>query len=125
MSKRTGTTKIVRTIIETTTVTYDQTPRTGPPSLNGRGAAEIIRLIDSGELKPGERLFWKRPRKGDTHYVTVNADGAVTPEGTDQRVSLAEATGIVSGISQNAWTAWRRERDGVRLDELRAGFDQG
>ncbi|MCY9784201.1 hypothetical protein KIK06_09875 [Nocardiopsis sp. EMB25] len=121
MSTCTGTTKTVRTTrVETVTTCCCQTQHADRPERKTGAQGELRRLIEAGELRPGESLVWERPRKQETHHVTVNADGTVTPHGTDKRHSLSTAAEFFAQGSFNGWKAWRRARDGARLDRLRA-----
>jgi hypothetical protein len=124
MNTRTRIRQTVRTTrVETTTVTSYEDDRAERPHREGRGAQELRRIIEAGDLQPGELLVWERPRKKEIHYARVNADGTVTPVGTTRRLTLSAAAKFFAGSSHNGWERWLRARDGVRLDTLRARLD--
>ncbi|MFD6095541.1 hypothetical protein ACFVWN_00380 [Nocardiopsis flavescens] len=85
--------------------------------------AGLGQLIEAGELQLSELLVWGRPRKKEIHRARIHCARGITPEGTDLCLSLSVAAHFYAKGSYNGWEAWRRARDGVRLDELRARLE--
>jgi hypothetical protein len=85
---------------------------TGPPS------GPLAPLIKRGDLVVGERLYWHRPRLGKRFIATVLASGELEVDGRRYRSPSDAATACAQGAA-NGWTAWTKESDGTRLDELR------
>ncbi|MET8579357.1 hypothetical protein ABZX39_00540 [Streptomyces collinus] len=75
-------------------------------------------MIESGDLKAGETLFWSRPRLGVRHQATVLPNGWLSFEGKPYRTPSGAAV-AAAGSQADGWTAWRRERDGVIIGSLR------
>ncbi|MFF0721851.1 hypothetical protein [Micromonospora sp. NPDC003816] len=83
----------------------------GPP----RGP--LAALIERGDLKVGEHLYWQRPRLRQRFIATVLASGELEIDGCRYR-SPSDAATACAGSPANGWTAWRLE-DGTLLDKLR------
>lgn len=87
-------------------------PAVGPP----RGP--LAPLLASGALRPGDRLFWPRPRRRQRFVAIVLASGELEVSG--QRYgSPSDAATACAGCPTNGWLAWRRESDGVVINTLR------
>lgn len=109
------------------------TPATGPTTAgitstdspavsdteHDRGA--LFDMVQAGTLSPGEKLLWDRPRRGEHHTATVTTGGRVRVDGNDAPPfkTPSGAAHSICGHEINGWRQWRRERDGVLLDELR------
>lgn len=100
-----------------------QCRRSGPRGRKTNHQDGFRRLIEAGELRPGELLVWGRPRKKEIHRARIHCARGITPEGTDLCLSLSAAAEFYAKGSYNGWEAWRRARGGVRLDELRARLE--
>ncbi|WP_327190586.1 hypothetical protein [Streptomyces xinghaiensis] len=75
-------------------------------------------MIEAGDLKAGEVLYWSRPRLGVRHEATVLQNGWLSFEGRPYRTPSGAAV-AAAGSQADGWTAWRRERDGVIIGSLR------
>lgn len=75
-------------------------------------------MIESGDLRVGEVLYWSRPRLGVRHEATVLPNGWLSFEGKPYRTPSGAAV-AAAGSQADGWTAWRRERDGVIIGSLR------
>ncbi|MCY9784202.1 hypothetical protein KIK06_09880 [Nocardiopsis sp. EMB25] len=84
-----------------------------------RGA--LFDMVKAGSLSPGERLVWDRPRRGERHTSTVTPGGRVRVDGSDSAPfrTPSGAARSICGHEINGWRQWRRERDGVLLEDLR------
>lgn len=60
----------------------------------------FIRLLESGLLQPGQRLWLAKTE----HYATVTADGALLFEGT--RGSIHKIASQLYSARANGWTSW-------------------
>lgn len=77
-------------------------------------------LTDAGLLLPGDRLIWNRPQLGITYRAIVTEDAAIHLEDGGTWTSPSRAAVEAAGIpSYDGWYAWRVERVGKTLDELR------
>ncbi|MER6424559.1 hypothetical protein [Streptomyces sp. NPDC001137] len=76
-------------------------------------------LIQAGDLKPGETLYWSRPRLGVRHTATVLENGWLMFEGKPYRTPSGAAV-AAAGSQADGWTAWRRESDKVIIGSLRS-----
>ncbi|MFE1397226.1 hypothetical protein ACFW53_04720 [Nocardiopsis dassonvillei] len=88
-------------------------------SENARGA--LADMIASGVLSPGEKLVWERVRLGTQHTATVTAGGRVRLDEGDAPPfkTPSGAARALCGHEINGWRQWRRESDGVLLQDLR------
>lgn len=99
------------------------TVRTEPPVVSDvehdRGA--LFDMVAAGKLAPGEKLVWERPRRGEHHTATVTAGGRLRLDDGDSPPfkSPSGAAHSICGHPVNGWLQWRRERDGVLLQDLR------
>ncbi|MER7619868.1 hypothetical protein [Streptomyces sp. NPDC126503] len=75
-------------------------------------------MIEAGDLRVGEKLYWSRPRLGVRHEATVLENGWMSFEGKPYRTPSGAAV-AAAGSQADGWTAWRRERDGVIIGSLR------
>ncbi|MGW0368360.1 restriction system modified-DNA reader domain-containing protein [Streptomyces coeruleorubidus] len=75
-------------------------------------------MLESGDLKVGEVLYWSRPRLGVRHEASVLPNGWLSFEGKPYRTPSGAAV-AAAGSQADGWTAWRRERDGVIIGSLR------
>lgn len=75
-------------------------------------------MIESGDLRVSEVLYWSRPRLGVRHEATVLANGWLSFEGKPYRTPSGAAV-AAAGSQADGWTAWRRQRDGVIIGSLR------
>lgn len=75
-------------------------------------------LIESGDLKAGEVLYWSRPRLGVRHEATVLPNGWLSFDGKPYRTPSGAAV-AAAGSQTDGWTAWRRKRDDVIIGSLR------
>ncbi|MDX2933583.1 hypothetical protein [Streptomyces ipomoeae] len=82
------------------------------------GPGKLAPMIEVGDLKAGETLYWSRPRLGVRHEATVLPNGWLHFEGKSYR-SPSGAAVAASGSQADGWTAWRRKRDGVIIGSLR------
>lgn len=81
-----------------------------------RSEGELMPLIGSGALSPGEKLIWKR--RNGSHRAVITEDGRLT---VGQRTfnTPSGAAKFVAGYNVNGWTAWRRSGDGCLIGDLR------
>jgi hypothetical protein len=88
-------------------------------SEHDRGA--LFDMVRAEKLSPGERLVWDRPRRGERHTATVTTGGRVRVDDSDAPPfkTPSGAARSICGHEINGWRQWRRERDGVLLEELR------
>lgn len=91
----------------------DRTPAGGPddPSLIPSNKPKppripFIRLLETGLLRPGQQLRFRRTR----HIATVTADGALLYEG--QRGSIHKIGTLLSGAPCNGWEHWYFHKEG-------------
>jgi hypothetical protein len=80
---------------------------------------DLAPLLKAGGLKPGETLYWSRPKLGVRHTATVLPNGWLQFEGKPYRTPSGAAVAATGGSQANGWTAWRREADGVIIGSLR------
>jgi hypothetical protein len=109
---RPGNDLTLRLVIDEGAPTKTDPEPVGPP----RGP--LAALMERGDLKPGDRLYWHRPRLGRRFVATVLASGELEVDGVRYQ-SPSDAATACAGSSANGWTAWRRESDGTVIDKLR------
>ncbi|UGQ11287.1 hypothetical protein LO772_31545 [Yinghuangia sp. ASG 101] len=93
------------------------------PRLAGRDK-RLAAYLETGVLKPGDRLVWHRRNHRTTYYATVLADGNLRVELPDEPArtygSPSAAASDLAGNPQNGLKVWRLgAADGPTLDELR------
>ncbi len=80
----------------------------------------VADLLDAELLEVGDNLTWERPRVGETYAASVNDLGAIElPDGrafTSPSRAAMESAGIAS---YDGWYAWRVDRSGILLNDLR------
>ncbi len=92
---------------------------TPPPPPVGPPRGPLAPLLLRGDLKAGDKLYWDRPRVGQRYTATVLANGDLDIGTGRPEQSPSGAARAVSGTHVDGWTAWRRERDGKILNDLR------
>lgn len=90
----------------------------GPVAATQTTPGGLAPMIESGDLKVGEVLYWSRPRLGVRHEATILPNGWLSFEGKPYRTPSGAAV-AAAGSQADGWTAWRRERDGVIIGSLR------
>jgi len=86
--------------------------------LDGRRVT-LADLVDARLLTPGDRLEFKRPRLGETHYATVTQAGGLALDGGQEfRTPSRAAITATGGGSLDGWYAWALP-DERSLDTLR------
>lgn len=83
-----------------------------------RPVGDTKRCFQAGLLQPGDRLVCVQSRKGATHVAVVTPEGAFEVNG----VAHGDASGALqaaTGTSMNGFAAWRLERTGQLLHEIR------
>lgn len=90
---------------------------------NGRRVT-VSDLIEAGLLEAGESVEFIRPRLGQHHTATINADGSfVIADGTVHQSPSLAAMRSADMVSCDGWHAWRVCRlDGTLLDDLRQQY---
>lgn len=77
-------------------------------------------LLDAELLQVGDELTWVRPKLGETYRATVNEHGGIElPDGswvTSPSRAAMDAAGVPS---YDGWYAWRVDRNGKLLNDLR------
>ncbi|MEU6014968.1 hypothetical protein ABZ826_13235 [Streptomyces sp. NPDC047515] len=109
--------------VETRTVGDDLHINISPEGDTGNAGTQtapggLKPMIESGDLRVGEVLYWSRPRLGVRHEATVLPNGWMSFEGKPYRTPSGAAM-AAAGSQADEWTAWRRERDGVITGSLR------
>lgn len=75
-------------------------------------------LLESGRLKAGEVLVWRRRNLRRTHRATVLADGSLRLEDGSVHTTPSGAASTLAGNPQNGWKCFANA-DGVLVRELR------
>jgi hypothetical protein len=88
------------------------------PAAVGPPRGPLAPLLERGDLRAGDRLFWNRPRLGKRFIAFVLASGELEVDGRRYQ-SPSDAASACADTAANGWTAWRRESDGTLLDRLR------
>ncbi|MCO1575201.1 hypothetical protein M8C13_05435 [Crossiella sp. SN42] len=95
---------------------------TDAPDQAHRGPVErtgcLQSLVIVGALREGEGLLCPRPTTGEYHEATVHNGGIRFPDGRWFATPSAAMTAL-GYPHQSGWQAWRRARDGARLNALR------
>ncbi|WP_189705387.1 restriction system modified-DNA reader domain-containing protein [Streptomyces anandii] len=112
-----GATVETRTVGSDVHIDISQEGEVGSPATQTTPGG-LAPMIESGDLKAGEVLFWSRPRLGVRHEATVLPNGWLSFEGKPYRTPSGAAV-AAAGSQADGWTAWRRERDGVIIGSLR------
>ena len=94
-----------------------------PITINGQRVA-ISDLIADGVVLDGERVVWTRPRLGESHEATINADGTFTiADGTVWNSPSVAAIHAADVVSADGWETWRVPRlNNQRLHDLRVQY---
>ncbi|MFQ5523352.1 MAG: hypothetical protein ACE5F5_07205 [Acidimicrobiia bacterium] len=86
----------------------------------GGSLIKIPDLIEGGLLRVGDNLVWERPRKGESYRAEITANGSIRLESGESFTSPSRAATEAAGIpAYDGWYAWKVERSGKTLDELR------
>jgi hypothetical protein len=64
-------------------------------------------LIDAGKLAAGDTLTWHRPRRGETHTVTVDPAGRLVTAGGDAYSTPDTCASAIAGHPCKGWPNWR------------------
>ena len=80
----------------------------------------LLRLVQAGKVKGGDRLTHHRKRSGTTYHAFVAADGWVEhPDGTPFPAPSPALKKHI-GTEMDGWAGWTHDRSGKTLRELRA-----
>ena len=80
-------------------------------------------LVDSGVLRAGATLKFKRPRIGATHRATVTEAGGIKLEDGQEFRSPSKAAAVAADIpAMDGWHAWVVNSSRRSLDSLRQEF---
>jgi hypothetical protein len=78
----------------------------------------LMPLIHAGKLTAGDTLTWHRPRRGETHTVTVDPAGWLVTAGGDVFSTPDTCASAIAGHPCKGWPNWRTST-GETLQELR------
>jgi hypothetical protein len=83
----------------------------------------VIELIEDGLLQPPEPVEFVRPRLGRSYTATIQADGSfVLADGSSHASPSLAAMTAADVVSYDGWHAWRVQRLGTKLHDLRLQF---
>ncbi|MET8225341.1 hypothetical protein [Streptomyces sp. NPDC005301] len=106
-----------RTVGDDVHIDIGSTAGSGEPATQ-TGPGRLAPMLEAGDLKVGEVLYWSRPRLGVRHEASVLPNGWLSFEGKPYRTPSGAAV-AAAGSQADGWTAWRRQRDGVIIGSLR------
>ena len=83
-------------------------------------AMKVSDLLEHGLVQPGDKLTWTRPQKGTSYEATITDNGAIQIQGGGTYSSPSRAAMEAADIpSYDGWYAWKVERVGKTLNDLR------
>jgi len=84
-------------------------------------ARTLGELLQTGVIRPGEPIEWRRPSANQHFKARIVRDGVVVTADGRSFSSLSTAAGTLAGGSYNGWTCWTVPRlGGVTLGSLRS-----
>ena len=110
--------------IDLTAISEDRLLLGSRASTRGGRQVKTTDLLRVGLIHEGDVFVWERPRLGQTHRVSITAEGRFVLEDGTIETSASAAARAVSGSSQSGLRVWKRESDGKALAELNERYTQ-
>ena len=110
--------------IDLTAISEDRLLLGSRASMRGGKQVRTTDLLRVGLIHEGDVFVWERPRLGQTHRVSITAEGRFVLEDGTIETSASAAARAVSGSSQSGLRVWKRESDGKALAELNERYTQ-
>ncbi len=83
--------------------------------------SSIKKLLKSGSVSAGDKLVWNRRVLKSAHEAVINEDGTIsTSDGKKHRTPSGAAKFLNQDKPVDGWIAWRHEKSGKKLAELRS-----
>ncbi|MFC4333808.1 restriction system modified-DNA reader domain-containing protein [Salininema proteolyticum] len=89
------------------------------------GDGALKPLLDAGYVFPGDKLVWKRGKKGVTHRATVEANGNMKLSTGEEFDTPSGAASSVAGRRYPGWDKWTHQRSKKALSVLKRQFERG
>ena len=81
----------------------------------------IKQLLQSGSVSAGDKLIWSRRVLKSAHEALINQDGTIsTSDGKKHKTPSGAAKHLNQDKPVDGWIAWRHEKSGKKLAELRS-----
>jgi hypothetical protein len=78
-------------------------------------------LLQSGSVSAGDKLIWSRRVLKSAHEALINQDGTIsTSDGKKHKTPSGAAKHLNQDKPVDGWIAWRHEKSGKKLAELRS-----
>ena len=109
---------VLRKLLDLPPATDEATPSPAGMTSTRRRQGALFPLIETGVLKPGQPLHWRRRNQRQEHVATVLDNGELQlADGRRYRTPSAAAVSI-TGYQINGWNVWETQ-DGTPLGDLR------
>lgn len=85
--------------------------------------SSMKQLLKLGAVSAGDKLSWSRRVLNSAHEAVINQDGTIsTSDGKQHKTPSGAAKHLNQDKPVDGWLAWRHEKSGKKLAELRSAI---
>jgi hypothetical protein len=85
--------------------------------------SSMKQLLKMGTVSAGDKLSWSRRVLKSAHEAVINQDGTIsTSDGKQHKTPSGAAKHLNQDKPVDGWIAWKHEKSGKKLAELRSAI---